>query len=171
MRLFYIGTLAAAVLAGPSSTVVAFTIDGDKIKKAGAGVSIQNPGDLSIYDPNEQGLLQGTNNLADRISNGASFTIAPPQTIVDAPPSGVQVKDTQHFLEHLDSNGDLPLNFAKPQAPATATVLGRTKLITDDAPGDIEHIIMKLPDGFHYVEGKIGYRIYHLAISYSHHEK
>jgi ferredoxin--NADP+ reductase len=35
-----------------------------------------------------------------------------------------------------------------------ATVLGRAKLITDDAPGDIEHIVMKLPTGFHYVEGK-----------------
>ena len=66
----------------------------------------------------------------------------------------MDVKVAQHFLEHLDSNGELPLNFAKPQAPVTATVLGRTKLISDDAPGDIEHVIMKLPAGFHYVEGE-----------------
>jgi len=100
------------------------------------------------------GLLQGTNNLSDRITNGVAFTIIPPQTIVDSPPAGVEIKVSEHFLEHLDANGDLPLNFAKPQAPAIATVLGRAKLIADDAPGDIEHVVMKLPDGFHYVEGQ-----------------
>jgi len=157
MRLFYISSAAIAVVISLSSTstVNAFSINKEKIKKAGAGVSVKTPGDFCLYDPNEQGKLQGTNDLMDRISSGSSFTLAPPQTIIDLPPTGAEVKDAQHFLEHLDSNGDLPLNFAKPQAPVTATVLGRTKLITDDAPGDIEHVIMKLPDGFHYVEGKI----------------
>ena len=126
----------------------------DLVKKAGSGVSIKSPGDLSLFDPNESGKLQGTNDLIGRISNGAAFTIVPPQNIVDTPPVGVQIRDAQHFLEHLDSNGELPLNFAKPQAPVTATILGRAKLISDDAPGDIEHVIMKLPVGFHYVEGE-----------------
>ena len=151
MKLLYISALAVTL---STSSVGAFSIDGTKIKKAGAGVAVNNEGDLTLFDPNEAGLLQGSNVLQDRITDGAAYTILPPQTIVDAPPAGVEVKDAQHFLEHLDANGDLPLNFAKPQSPATATVLGRTKLITDDAPGDIEHIVMKLPDGFHYVEGQ-----------------
>lgn len=124
------------------------------VKSAGAGVATIPPGDLTLFDPNVDGKLQGTNNLMDRVSKGASFELRPPQIIVDSPPPGVEVQEAQHFLEYLDANGELPLNFAKPQAPVTATVLGRTKLITDDAPGDIEHVIMKLPDGMHYVEGQ-----------------
>eukprot|EP00579_Thalassiosira_antarctica_P001893 CAMPEP_0201871316 /NCGR_PEP_ID=MMETSP0902-20130614/4265_1 /ASSEMBLY_ACC=CAM_ASM_000551 /TAXON_ID=420261 /ORGANISM="Thalassiosira antarctica, Strain CCMP982" /LENGTH=397 /DNA_ID=CAMNT_0048397265 /DNA_START=29 /DNA_END=1222 /DNA_ORIENTATION=+ len=150
MKVFYIG----AVVATLTKSALAFTVSPDGIKKAGAGVSIKLPGDLSVYDPNEMGLLQGTNNLLDRITSGPAFTIAPPQIIVDSPPAGAEIKEAQHFLEHLDANGELPLNFAKPKAPATATVLGRARLISDDAPGDIEHVIMKLPDGFHYVEGQ-----------------
>mmetsp|Transcript_31835 Transcript_31835/g.68750 ORF Transcript_31835/g.68750 Transcript_31835/m.68750 type:complete len:402 (+) Transcript_31835:69-1274(+) len=152
MRLFYIGAVAAASL--PSA--LAFSaIAPDKIKKAGAGVPIHSSGDLSLFDPNENGLRQGTNDLKERITSGKSYTILPPQPIVDAPPAGTIVEEAQHFLEHLDSfDGELPLNFAKPPAPATATVLGRAKLIADDAPGDIEHVIMKLPEGFHYVEGQ-----------------
>jgi hypothetical protein len=150
-RLLCVGAASASL----SRVAFAFTPSPpDLIKRAGSGVSIKSPGDLSIFDPNEAGRLQGTNDLVERISNGAAFAILPPQNIVDAPPAGAQIKDAQHFLEHLDSNGELPLNFAKPQAPVIATVLGRAKLISDDAPGDIEHIIMKLPAGFHYVEGK-----------------
>eukprot|EP01083_Nonionella_stella_P029289 80677_1 len=150
MKLFYIGAIAASL----ADSALAFSVSPADIKKAGAGLPVGNAGDLSLFDPNQSGKLQGTNELQDRISNGAAFTRAPPRTIVDAPPAGVQIEDAQHFLEHLDANGDLPLNFAKPQSPATATVLGRAKLISDDAPGDIEHIIMKLPEGFHYVEGQ-----------------
>jgi ferredoxin--NADP+ reductase len=150
-RLFYLGAAAASL----TKEALAFTPSApDLIKKAGSGVSIKAPGDLSLFDPNEDGKLQGTNNLLERISNGAAFAIVPPQNIVDAPPAGVSIGDAQHFLEHLDSNGELPLNFAKPQSPVTATVLGRARLISDDAPGDIEHVIMKLPAGFHYVEGQ-----------------
>ena len=118
------------------------------------GVFIKSPGDLCIFDPNEVALLQGTHNLNARITHGASYTNNPTQNIVDTPPTGVKVTETQHFLEYLDSNDEVPLNFAKPQAPVTATILGRAKLITDDAPGDIEHIVMRLPVGFHYVEGE-----------------
>ena len=124
------------------------------IKGAGAGVPVIPTGDLKLFDPNESALLQGTNVLSERVSSGSRFTIAPSQTIVDRPPAGAEVRDAQHFLEHLDAHGELPLNFAKPNQPVTATVLGRTKLIDDDAPGDIEHVILKLPEGFHYVEGQ-----------------
>ena len=137
---------------------VAASLTGDagafSIKGAGSGVSVIPTGDLKLFDPNEDGLLQGTNVLSERVSSGAKFTIAPSQTIVDNPPAGAEVESAQHFLEHLDADGELPLNFAKPNQPVTATVLGRAKLIDDDAPGDIEHVIMKLPEGFHYVEGQ-----------------
>lgn len=129
-------------------------LDPIKIKQAGAGIPTVLSGDLLVFDPDANGKLQGTHDLQSRILGGASFTLAPPEISLDAPPSGVEVEDAQHFLEHLDADGNLPLNFAKPQAPAKATVLGRAKLITDDAPGDIEHVILKLPTGFHYVEGQ-----------------
>jgi ferredoxin--NADP+ reductase len=58
--------------------------------------------------------------------------------------------DAQHWLEDIG----VPTNFAKPTAPVSATVLGRTRLITPDAPGDIQHILLQLPEGFHYVEGQ-----------------
>ena len=150
--LFY----AAASAALLTKSSFAFTPSPPElIKKAGGGVSIKSPGDFSIFDPNEVALLQGTKNINDRISNGATYTQVPPhQNIVDTPPAGVSISNAEHFLEHLDSNGELPLNFAKPQSPVVATVMGRAKLITDDVPGDIEHIVMKLPTGFHYVEGK-----------------
>lgn len=48
--------------------------DADRIKKAGAGITTQSPGDLCFYDPNENGKLQGTNNLMERIESGAAFT-------------------------------------------------------------------------------------------------
>jgi len=151
MKLFSIGALVASL----TPSTLAFTgTTPERVKKAGFGVSIKAPGDLSLYDPNEMGLQQGSNTLLGRITDGTAFSIAPPQTIVDSPPVGSTVKESQHFLEHLDANGNLPLNFAKPPAPVTATVLGRAKLIADDAPGDIEHVVMKLPDGFHYVEGQ-----------------
>ena len=129
-------------------------LEKERLKKAGAGVPTLPPGNLSLYDPNEDALLQGTNNLNQRITSGASFTPLPATVIAETAPPGANLEETQHFLEHLDSDDNLPLNFAKPQNPATATVLGRAKLISDDAPGDIEHVILRLPDGFHYVEGQ-----------------
>merc|ERR1711959_62078 len=60
----------------------------------------------------------------------------------------------QCWLEHLDETEPVPPTFAKANAPVQATVLGRMKLIDDDAPGDIQHVLMRLPKGFHYVEGQ-----------------
>ena len=129
-------------------------INPTQIKKAGAGIPTVESGGLLVFDPAQNGKLQGTNDLQSRILGGASFQLTPPLISLDSPPPDATVEDAQHFLEHLDADGNLPLNFAKPQAPAKATVLGRAKLITEDAPGDIEHVIMKLPEGFHYVEGQ-----------------
>lgn len=47
--------------------------DGDRIKKAGAGITTQVPGDLCFYDPNENGMLQGTGTLMERLEKGASY--------------------------------------------------------------------------------------------------
>ncbi|KAL7528144.1 hypothetical protein ACHAWF_002456 [Thalassiosira exigua] len=159
MKLFYTVAAAAAAAASLAVPSAAFSFvppsnSADGIKRAGSGVATDAPGDLSLFDPDRAGMLQGTGALQDRVSGGAGFTLAPPSVVVDAPPAGADLTDAQHFLEHLDAGGDVPLNFAKPQSPATATVLGRAKLIADDAPGDIEHVIMKLPEGFHYVEGQ-----------------
>eukprot|EP00581_Thalassiosira_minuscula_P006634 CAMPEP_0183704318 /NCGR_PEP_ID=MMETSP0737-20130205/1682_1 /TAXON_ID=385413 /ORGANISM="Thalassiosira miniscula, Strain CCMP1093" /LENGTH=150 /DNA_ID=CAMNT_0025931157 /DNA_START=71 /DNA_END=520 /DNA_ORIENTATION=+ len=52
------------------------TADGDRIKKAGAGITTLAPGDFCCFDPNEKGKLQGSNNLMERIENGASFTLS-----------------------------------------------------------------------------------------------
>lgn len=129
-------------------------LNNNRIKQAGAGIPTIAPGDCLLFDPDTNGKLQGTHDLQSRILGGASYELAPPKVTLGAPPSDVKVEDAQHFLEHLDTDGNLPLNFAKPQAPVKATVLGRAKLIADDAPGDIEHVILKLPEGFHYVEGQ-----------------
>jgi len=62
---------------------------------------------------------------------------------------------SQCWLEHIDDNPNrVPPAFCTAKKPVEATVLGRTKLIDDDAPGDIQHIVLKLPEGFHYVEGQ-----------------
>lgn len=49
------------------------TEDKDRIKKAGQGITTQKPGDLCFYDPNENGRMQGSNTLSERLEKGASF--------------------------------------------------------------------------------------------------
>jgi len=61
----------------------------------------------------------------------------------------------QCWLEDLDDNPNrVPAAFATAKKPVEATVLGRTRLIESDAPGDIQHVVLRLPEGFHYVEGQ-----------------
>lgn len=61
----------------------------------------------------------------------------------------------QCWLEDLDANPNrVPPAFATAKQPVAATVLGRTRIIAPDAPGDIQHIVLQLPEGFHYVEGQ-----------------
>jgi ferredoxin--NADP+ reductase len=138
---------------------------GDRVKKAGCGIPIISDGECKLFDPEEEGKLQGTGSISSRIHNAANYvlphdvTIAPGgmgvNTVVE-PPSHVSVLNAQHWLEHLtDGDGkNLPLNFAKPNNPTVATLLARTRIISDDAEGDIQHIIMRLPEGMHYVEGQ-----------------
>lgn len=129
----------------------------DRVKKAGGGIPVVSPGERRLFDPELEGKLQGTGALDSRIHDGANYILPHDATIMsvadtETPPPGVPVLDAQHWLEHLTE--DLPLNFAKPNKPATATLLARTRIISDDAPGDIQHIIMRLPQGMHYVEGQ-----------------
>lgn len=141
----------------------------DRIKTAGGGIPVVESGDCRLFDPEEEGKLQGTGQLFDRIHNrfdyqlpvvvssdNADFVTASMLSSI----SDADLEDAQNWLEDLDCDivtgvrTDPPLNFAKPNKPATATVLGQARIIGEDAPGDIRHIVMKLPSGFHYVEGQ-----------------
>lgn len=46
------------------------------------------------------------------------------------------------------------MNTLKNKKPGLATVLGVGKLITNEAPGDIRHVVLSIPEGFHYTEGQ-----------------
>lgn len=128
-----------------------------RVKKAGGGIPVVPSGDCLLFNPEEEGKLQGTGSLNSRIHDGCNYILPSDATIISSsdtlsPPPNVPVYDAQHWLEHLTS--DLPLNFAKPNKPVKATVLARSRIISDDAPGDIQHIILRLPEGMHYVEGQ-----------------
>lgn len=136
------------------------------LKNVGCGLPNVPAGDKSLFDPDEEGKLQGTGVINERIAKGSSFEYvdsnavmarsnlnAAGQDLGKVSPK-VELVDAQHWLEHLDEDGNLPLNFAKPNNPVIATVLGRARIISEDAPGDIQHIVLKLPDGMHYVEGQ-----------------
>ena len=74
----------------PSSSTQLYSVEDmrQRIKKAGGGITTVVPGDLKVYDPNEQGMLQGTGDLEARVSAGASF---PGETSSSAPESPVVV--------------------------------------------------------------------------------
>jgi ferredoxin--NADP+ reductase len=118
-----------------------------RVKSVGGGIPLYPTGDRRVFNPEVEGKLQGTGDVDERIRKGASFAAL--SSVVE-PPQGVGVTDAQHWLETIG----LPLNTYKPKAPTQASVLGRARLISDDAPGDIQHIVMKLPEGMHYVEGQ-----------------
>jgi ferredoxin--NADP+ reductase len=129
----------------------------ERVKKAGGGIPVVPSGNCLLFDPEEEGKLQGTGSLSSRIHDGSNFILPHDATILSAkdtstPPPGVPLHDAQQWLEHLST--DLPLNFAKPNKPVQATVLARSRIIADDAPGDIQHVILRLPQGMHYVEGQ-----------------
>ena len=62
-----------------------------RIKKAGGGITTNVAGDLSCYDPNENGKLQGSGDLDKRLSSGASFPGKTPSTAVAADPPAAAV--------------------------------------------------------------------------------
>lgn len=120
-----------------------------RIKKAGGGVPIQPAGGRSLFDPAVEGKLGGTDNLNQRLAQGPNYF--EPSSIYDnTAATTATIEDAQHWLEDIG----IPSNFAKPTQPVTATILGRARLIDESAPGDIQHVVMKLPEGFHYVEGQ-----------------
>jgi len=124
----------------------------ERIMKAGGGVPVVDAGGRELFDPSVQGLLGETPSLDRRLSSGSSFLPNEP-VAVQEPPPGVVTYDAQAWLEDI---GDpiVPGAFAKASQPVIAELLGRTSLISPDAPGDIQHILMRLPEGFHYVEGQ-----------------
>jgi ferredoxin--NADP+ reductase len=126
------------------------------MKKCGAGLAFVPVGNKQLFDPELEGKLQGTHDIDERIRQGVSYqppnlsAAAATSASVVVPDANVPLKDTQHWLEDIG----IPSAFAKASAPVTATILGRTKIIGDSAPGDIEHVVMQLPPGMHYVEGQ-----------------
>jgi ferredoxin--NADP+ reductase len=143
------------VSSSSSSSLTAYPSK-ERVVKSGGGIPVVPSGDCLLFDPKVEGMLGGTSNMADRLKEGSSFISKPvylPFQEADDIPNGVFLTDAQAWLEEI---GDpvVPPTFAKATAPVTATVLGRAKLIRDDAPGDIEHVILRLPQGFHYVEGQ-----------------
>jgi len=126
----------------------------ERVVKSGGGIPVVPSGDCRLFDPKIEGMLGGTSNMADRLKEGSAFHYQPSYLPDEVPsaPSDLFLTDAQAWLE--DIGDPVPSVFAKATAPVTATVLGRAKLIRDDAPGDIQHVLMRLPKGFHYVEGQ-----------------
>lgn len=155
----------------------------ERVKKAGGGVPVIPSGNRLLFDPSVEGMMGGqeVDFLTQRLESGVAYSestylpavgwkhpgsAAAPSTVkagtasassssissVTTPPP-VAIHSAQAWLEDIGAPL-VPPAFAKASAPVTATVLGRAKLITDDAPGDIQHVLLKLPEGFHYVEGQ-----------------
>jgi ferredoxin--NADP+ reductase len=123
----------------------------ERVKSSGGGLPVVASGGSVLFDPNIEGMLGGTNNMAERVQGGVQFVYVPDYLPAAAEPATRPATgEAQAWLEDIG----VPSAFAKASAPLTATVLGRAKLIADDAPGDIEHVLLKLPKGFHYVEGQ-----------------
>ena len=143
---------ASSTTFSSSSALNAQVAGAERIKKAGGGVPVIDAGGRELFDPSIQGLLGETPSLDRRLSSGSAFL--PNEPVAEQePPPGVVTNDAQAWLEDI---GDpvVPSAFAKASQPVIAELLGRTSLISPDAPGDIQHILMRLPDGFHYVEGQ-----------------
>jgi ferredoxin--NADP+ reductase len=122
----------------------------ERVKQVGGGIPLVPPGDFLVFNPEEEGKLQGTGELLNRIENGPNYAKSPPTQSLATVESKSQIVDAQCWLEDIG----LPLNYAKPQSPVIATVMGSARIIGEDATGDIKHIILKLPEGMHYVEGQ-----------------
>ena len=138
-----------------TSTTSLFADKGGRIQNAGCGIPLVQSGNKLLFDPSEEGMLGGTASLDDRLSTGTNYVYHSPTYLADhGSASDVVDPDMlipcQAWLENTVDGGV----FAKTSQPVTAQVLGRGKLITDDAPGDIQHVVMKLPEGFHYLEGQ-----------------
>ena len=116
------------------TTAVPLYSELERVKSAGGGTGVAFPvGDFHLFDPEAEGKLQGTGSLSQRIQAGANYVLPPTFPdgayladgggVESSPPEGAVAMDAQHWLEHLDDN--LPVNFAKPNAPVMATLLAR----------------------------------------------
>ena len=135
-----------------SSTMFSSASQSDQVKKAGGGIPIVPSGDFQLFDPELEGKLQGTGSVRNRIRDGLNFVESTSQNLdsIGGSINKSEMEDAQNWLEEIG----IPLNFAKPQAPVQATILGRTRIIDNTAPGDIQHILLQLPEKMHYVEGQ-----------------
>ena len=154
-----------------------------RVKKAGGGIPIVSSGDRhSFWDPASEGMrgMDGDLSLDERLAFGTDFHLDGDYNVGDynvgvgesgsihqqqqqnpnfLPYDDTPVPDLLHaaqcWLEQIDDNPNgVPPAFCTAKKPVEATVLGRTRLIDADAPGDIQHVVLKLPEGFHYVEGQ-----------------
>jgi len=146
-RFLKMKTISALLFALSPSLSDALSLN--RIKSVGGGIPVVPAGNLNIFDPDTDGKLQGTGILQERLSQGNNYLPAAP---AESPTAPANLLDCQDWLEYLDDN--IPLNTVKPSTPVEATLLARTRLIAPDAPGDIQHVILKLPQGFHYIEGQ-----------------
>lgn len=154
MRLLFIllvaefghGFLSSTKRANPK--VICFSSKDNRVSKAGGGIPLIPSGDRLLFDPSEQGMLGGTQVLNERLNGGSNYhaPYLPDMSTTSVTPT----RECQAWLEDLG----IPAPFAKATKPVVAKVLGRVKLIDDSAPGDIQHIVLQLPQGFHYVEGQ-----------------
>ncbi|KAL7562553.1 hypothetical protein ACA910_015437 [Epithemia clementina (nom. ined.)] len=119
------------------------TTEQDRIKKVGGGIALDPAGNNCLFDPSTDGKISSA---AERISSGFQYEFLPVEAPVHVPED---LDEAQHFLEHVTGEP-----FAKATQPVQATVLGRVPLIRDDAPGDIQHVLLQLPEGMHYLEGQ-----------------
>jgi ferredoxin--NADP+ reductase len=148
-----------------STSSVSSSAAAARIKRVGGGVALHPAGEVdattmrfSLFDPDQEGKLQGTFSLDERLKSGINYHYYSSGDVVatggEAAPI-TELEDAQDWLEHLDrGDGEVPAAFAKATAPVVATVIGRGRVIGPDAPGDIEHVVLQLPDGMHYVEGQ-----------------
>eukprot|EP00984_Skeletonema_dohrnii_P032250 scaffold25970_cov155-Skeletonema_dohrnii-CCMP3373.AAC.3 len=105
----------------PSSSTQLYSVEDmrQRIKKAGGGITTVVPGDLKVYDPNEQGKLQGTGDLEARVSAGASF---PGETSSPAPESPVVVTSEAAAAAPSATSGGIESN-TKPAGMTNLTNL------------------------------------------------
>ena len=150
-----------------------------RIKKAGGGITTIPSGSRDLlWDPASEGMcgMDGDLSIDERILRGIDFSMTSSTSAsassssstsssnsVGVTTTGVitsavvpeMLYSSQCWLEYLDQEAPyVAPTFAKATNPVKAIVLGRTSLIEEDAPGDIQHIVLRLPEGFHYVEGQ-----------------
>lgn len=126
-----------------TDTVALSSTEQDFIKSVGGGVPLKPAGDLCLFDPSTDGKIDSSK---ERILSGFSYAYLPAEAPVHVPAT---LEEAQHFLEHVTGEP-----FAKATQPVTAVVLGRVPLISEEAPGDIQHVLLQLPEGMHYLEGQ-----------------